>query len=373
MSPASKTKLFEPVQVGDLQLQHRVVMAPLTRFRADDKHVIQDMTIEYYAQRASTPGTLIVSEAVFISEKAGGYDYVPGIWNDEQVESWKKITAAVHEKGSYIFCQLWALGRAANPEVLAKHDLSYVSSSNVPLPGAMHIPGLAPEDGRDGAPRPLTVDEIHEYIEDYVQASKNAIKAGFDGIEIHGANGYLPDQFLQDVVNTRTDEYGGSIENRARFGLEVLDGIAKAIGESRTAIRISPWEKFNGTGMADPIPTFSYFIRSIRDTHPNFAYLHVTEPRITGDLDRQAPAGASNDFVHEIWFPRPLIIAGGFTRDTAMETADNKGCLIGFGRLFTSNPDLPSRLMKDIPLTKYDRSTFYSRGAEGYIDFPFAS
>ncbi|TFK47298.1 FMN-linked oxidoreductase [Heliocybe sulcata] len=375
MSAPTKSKLFEPVEVGNLQLQHRIVMAPLTRFRADDAHVVPDMAIEYYAQRASTSGTLIISEAVLISEKAGGYDYVPGIWNQQQIDAWKKVTAAVHAKGSFIFCQLWALGRAANPEVLAKEGQSYVSSSNMPLPGASDIPNIAPEEGRaaSGTPRPLSVIEIKEYVADYAQAAKNAIEAGFDGIEVHGANGYLPDQFLQENINTRTDEYGGSIENRARFGLEVLDAIAKAIGESRTAIRISPWEKFNGTGMTDPIPTFSYFIRSIREQHPDFAYLHITEPRVAGDVDRQAPPGTSNDFVHDIWSPRPLIVAGAFTRELAMRTADEKGCLVAFGRLFTSNPDLPLRLMKDIPLTKYDRSTFYTRGPEGYIDFPFAS
>ncbi|EPQ51522.1 NADH flavin oxidoreductase/NADH oxidase [Gloeophyllum trabeum ATCC 11539] len=367
------TKLFEPIRVGDVQLQHRVVMAPMTRFRADERGVLPDMAVEYYAQRASTPGTLIISEAAIIAEKAGGYDHVPGIWTDEQIQSWRKVTDAVHSKGSHIFCQLWALGRAANPEVLARHNIPYVSASALPLPGVATVPGIAPESGRDGAPRPLTAQEIHEYVAWYAQAARNAIKAGFDGIEIHGANGYLPDQFLQDVSNERTDQYGGSVENRARFGLEVVDAICKAIGESRAAIRISPWERFNGSGMKDPIPTFSYFVRALRDAHPHFAYVHVTEPRVLGDLDRQAALGSSNDFIRKIWSPKPLISAGGYTRELAVEAAEKDGSLlVAFGRYFISNPDLPKRLEKGIPLTKYDRSTFYTQGKGGYIDYPFA-
>ncbi|EPQ52977.1 NADH flavin oxidoreductase/NADH oxidase [Gloeophyllum trabeum ATCC 11539] len=364
MSSASSSNLFQPIQVGNVKLAHRVALAPLTRFRADENHVPFDFVPEYYAQRGSVPGTLLVTEATYIAKKAGVFPapgiHAPGIWSKEQIEQWKKVTAAVHAKGSYIFLQLWALGRAADPEALAKLNLPYVSASDVPLPDRP-------------APRPLNVDEIHEYIELYAQAAKNAIEAGFDGVEVHGANGFLPDQFLQDVTNTRTDEYGGSIENRARFPLEVLTAVTKAIGEERTAIRLSPWERAHAMGMADPRPTFTYIIQAIKERFPRFAYIHVTEPRVMGGADREVvPASESNDFVLESWLPKPLVLAGGYTRELALEVAARGNVIVAFGRHFIANPDLPRRLKEDIPLNKYNRATFYTNGTEGYIDYPFA-
>ncbi|CAE7207923.1 unnamed protein product, partial [Rhizoctonia solani] len=217
MTTAASNKLFTPLQLGDLVLSHRVVMAPLTRFRADDNHVHTDLAVEYYAQRAEVPGTLLITEATFISPEAGGFDHIPGVWSDEQIAAWKKVTDAVHERRSYIYLQLWALGRAADPKVLAREGLPYVSSSPTPM-----------EEGGP-VPRELSKDEIKNYVDTYVKAAKNAVfKAGFDGVEIHSANGYLLDQFLQDVCNKRTDEYGGSIENRARFTLEVADAVTAA-------------------------------------------------------------------------------------------------------------------------------------------------
>ncbi|EPQ51534.1 FMN-linked oxidoreductase [Gloeophyllum trabeum ATCC 11539] len=360
---ASESNLFQPIQVGDVTLQHRVAMAPLTRFRTDENHVPFDVVTEYYAQRASVPGTLLISEAIFIAKKAGvfaaGYNaYIPGLWSSEQVEQWKKVTAAVHAKGSYIYAQLWALGRASDAAAMERLGLPYVSASDLPLPGQTAVP------------RPLTREEIHEYAQLYAQAARNAVEAGFDGIEVHGANGYLVDQFLQDVTNRRTDEYGGSVENRSRFALEVLTAIVKAIGEKKTAIRLSPWERM---GMANPKPTFTYVIRSIKELFPNFAYIHVTEPRIYGNTDREVvPAGESNDFVYDLWLPKPLVIAGGFTRELALEAAARGNVIVAFGRYFISTPDLPLRLRKNIPLNKYDRPTFYTTGIEGYIDYPFA-
>ncbi|KAJ7115106.1 hypothetical protein C8R43DRAFT_1038984 [Mycena crocata] len=361
------SNLFEPIKVGTTELKHRIVLAPLTRFKASTEHVpYLPLVAEYYGQRASMPGTLLITEATFIAQRAGGYQHIPGIWSPEQIAAWKVVTDNVHAKGSFVFMQLWALGRAADAEQLKKEDPSfpYVSASDVPLAG------------HGAPPRPLTVEEIKDYVGLYAQAAKNAIEAGFDGVEIHGANGYLLDQFIQDVSNKRTDQYGGSIENRARFPLEVVDAVATAIGAEKTAIRFSPWSPFQEMGMTDPIPTFSYAISQIAARHPTLAYLHLVEPRINGNATRtEVGAHESNDALRALWAPRPLISAGGFTRQGALEKAE-QGDLVAFGRLFISNPDLPVRLQKDIPLAAYERSTFYLIGENsprGYTDQPAAT
>ena len=238
------SKLFKPLQPGNLTLSHRIVLAPLTRLRANKAHVHGDLAVEHYAQRArAVPGTLLITEATFIAERGGGSNNVPGVWNDEQVRAWKKVADAVHDAGSYIFMQIWALGRAAQPSHLANDDpsLPYVSSSAIPLKSR-------PET--DPKPRPLTIPEIKEYIQLFGQAAENAVHgAGFDGVEIHGAHGYLIDQFLQDVSNNREDEYGGSIENRCRFALEVIDEVVKRVGAEKVGLRISPWSRFQGTSL----------------------------------------------------------------------------------------------------------------------------
>ncbi|OJA14292.1 hypothetical protein AZE42_10488 [Rhizopogon vesiculosus] len=341
-----------------MDLQHRIVLAPLTRLRAHDDHVPGPQAAAYYSQRGSTPGTLLITEATFISQNAGGSDNVPGIYSDAHVEGWKKITDAVHEKGSFIYLQLWALGRSAKPAVLAKENNSpYVSASPIPLPGR-------PEGE---VPRALTRDEIKEYIPAYATAARNAIRAGFDGVEIHNANGYLLDQFIQDVSNNRTDEYGGSVENRARFTLEVVDAVVEAVGAERTAIRFSPWGTFQGMGMADPNPQFSYVVEQLRQH--KLAYIHIVEPE---------GAERNSDFLRDIWGGyegNTFISSNGHDRKSAIETADKKGGLVAFGRLFIPNPDLPFRLLKDIPLEKGNQATWYLAGnltPTGYSDWPFA-
>ncbi|KAJ7023850.1 hypothetical protein C8F04DRAFT_1133452 [Mycena alexandri] len=366
-SPASK--LFEPLKIGTTVLQHRIVLAPLTRYKASETHVpYLPLVSEYYAQRASKPGTLLISEGTFIAARAGGYTHVPGIWSPEQIAAWKSVTAAVHAKGSVIFMQLWALGRSANYQVLHAEDPSfpYVSASDVLL------------TTKNGPLRPLTVLEIKEYLDLYPQAARNAIEAGFDGVEIHGANGYLIEQFLHEVTNKRTDKYGGSIENRARFALEVVDAVVAAVGAERTAIRFSPWSRFQEMGMPDPLPTYSYVVSQLAARHPELAYLHLVEPRVNGNITREegsVGAQESNDPLRALWAPRPMIRAGGFTREGAVEAAQS-GDLVAFGRLYISNPDLPTRLEHDIPLAPYDRSTFYLVGENsprGYTDQHFAS
>ncbi|RDB18244.1 putative inactive dehydrogenase EasA [Hypsizygus marmoreus] len=373
MSPSTITpKLFQPIQVGNITLSHRLVLAPLTRYKATKTaHVpVVSLVKEYYSQRSSTPGTLLVTEATFIAAKAGGYANVPGIWSPEQITAWKEVTDQVHANGSFIFLQLWALGRAAYPDVLASEDLSlsFVAPSSIPL--SSHPTAV---------PRELTTTEIHEYVQLYAQAAKNAVlEAGFDGVEVHGANGYLVDQFLQDVSNRRSDEYGGSVEARSRFGLEVIDAIVDAVGPERTAIRLSPWSLFQDMGMQDPVPQFTHFVSTLKAKHPTLAYIHVVEPRINGNADRTTiGAHESNDFIRTIWSPLPFITAGGYTRDTAIEAVEKNGGLVAFGRWFLSNPDLPLRLKKNIPLSPYDRKTFYvpvdkENPEVGYIDYPFA-
>lgn len=287
---AENTKLFKPLKVGSTQLDHRVVMAPLTRFRADFDHVPTDVMAQYYAQRALVPGTLLISEATFISAKAGGYPNIPGLYTDAQLAAWKKVTDAVHAKGSKIYVQLWYLGRAAHPDPVGSggalpddkfdYEHDFVSASDVKMY----------ENGP--TPRPLTEDEIAATINDYATAAKNAVeKAGFDGVEIHGAHGYLIDQFTQDTSNKRTDKWGGSIENRARFAIEVARAVVSAVGADRTGIRLSPWARFQGMGMPDPIPQFSYLIHQLRQL--DLAFLHLVEPRVSGGkswFPRESPA-----------------------------------------------------------------------------------
>lgn len=251
---AEESKLFQPIKVGNLTLNHRIVLPPLTRNRQTKTHVpLIPLVAEYYAQRASTPGTLLIAEATFIAAQAGGLDHYPGIWNQEQISAWKdvttssyslsskyakdssQVTTAVHAKGCYIFLQIQALGGAASIDVL--------SSESPPFP---YVAASAVSQGYPGIPRPLTTEEISEYVQLFATAASNAVEgAGFDGVEIHGANGYLVDQFLQDVTNQRDDKYGGSIENRVRFGLEVVDAVVHAVGAEKVGIRLSPWSRYN--------------------------------------------------------------------------------------------------------------------------------
>lgn len=357
------TKLFQPIRVGRLELSSRIAMAPMTRFRVDDQHVPLPIVKDYYAQRASVPGTLLITEATVISPNGGGYPNVPGIWSDAQIAAWKEVTDAVHAKGSYIYLQVWSLGRVANPDYLKTlGDFDLVSSSAIPASADSPVP------------RALTESEIQTYIADFAQAARNAVAAGFDGVEIHAANGYLVDQFLQDVSNTRTDRWGGSVANRARFALEVTRAIVDAIGADRTAIRLSPFSPFQGMRMADPVPQFAHVAREL--ARFNLAYTHIVEARIGGgdDVDHSD----SLDFFLDAYAgASPVVIAGGYTDDSAREAIDVKYAahevVIGFGRPFLSNPDLPFRLKENVPLVPHQRNTFYvPKDPKGYADFPFS-
>ncbi|KAG9125529.1 hypothetical protein FRC07_007247 [Ceratobasidium sp. 392] len=364
---STSSRLFQPLQIGDVILQHRIALAPLTRFRANNAHAHQDIATEYYKQRSQVPGTLLITEATFIAAEAGGYANVPGIWSDDQIVAWKEVVDAVHANNSHIYLQLWALGRAADPEVIHAEGHPYVSSSATQL------------EGKSEVPQEISKDDIQRYVGLYVQAAKNAVhKAGFDGVEIHSANGYLLDQFLQVTCNQRTDEYGGSIENRARFVLEVTDAVVAAVGVKKTGIRFSPWSRFQGMRMKNPIPTFSYVVEELAKRHSELAYIHFTEPVVAGDSDsnpahNNASVHESNDFARTIWSPRPFISAGGFTLDSATAHVNkHENEAVAFGRLFISNPDLPERLLAGTSLTKYNRATFYTPGPVGYTDYPRA-
>lgn len=317
-------KLFRPLALGPITVQHRIVMAPLTRFRADDNHVPSDLAPDYYGQRASVPGTLLISEATFISKEAGGYPKVPGIWSQPQIDAWKKVTRAVHEKGSFIFLQPWALGRVAMPHVARAEGFDIVSSSAKPFE-------------KDAAvPKAVTKLDIQRFVQQYAQAARNGIEAGFDGVEIHGAGGYLIDQFTQDNCNGRSDEYGGSIENRSRFILEVARAVKEAVGAERVGVRLSPWQRYQGMRMADPVPQFTHVINELGAL--DLAYLHLIEARVNGNVDsddREQP-----DFAITAWnAQKPVILAGGYTAESAREVTAKWGSrdiLVGFGRHFIS-------------------------------------
>ncbi|KAA1472896.1 FMN-linked oxidoreductase [Dentipellis sp. KUC8613] len=337
----------------------------MTRLRNSATHVPTELTRKYYERTAKgAEGGLLITEATLIAGKAGGLPNIPDIWNQEQIDAWKDVVKSVHAHGAKIFLQLWAMGRAGEPDFLKAEGFEYVA------------PSPYPHEGK--TPRALTVPEIKEYAELFAKAARNAIEgAGFDGVEIHGANGYLIQKFLVDKSNFRTDEYGGSIENRARFGLEVIKAVSDAVGQKKTAIRISPFFQFYELEMDDPKPTYAYFVEQISKRFPDLAYIHSVEPRSNpwADtfLDLDETVGTGNDFLRKIWSPRPFVIAGGYTPETAKFDAQKyEHDIVAIGRHYLANPDLPRRIREGLPLNKYDRSTFYVAGIEkGYFDYPF--
>jgi NADPH2 dehydrogenase len=303
-----------------------------------------------------------VSEATIIAKNAVGCRNAPGIWSETQIASWKEITDAVHAKRCAIFCQLWHQGRTANPQVVEAEGFQLVSSSAVPTSSQNHTPVA------------MTENMIWNTIEDYAAAAQNAMAAGFDGVEIHGANGYLPDQFLQSTCNQRTDEWGGSIEKRERYHLEVTKAVIVAIGSKRTAIRLSPYSDFNGMLMDEPEPTFKYLLERLKPL--NLAYLHLIEARITGNDDSGCGGQKSVEWMVRQWENvSPVMLAGGFSpslaKQVVQETYKAYDVLIAFGKYFVANPDLVFRVKEDVPLVKYDRAVFYtSKTHVGSIDYP---
>eukprot|EP00659_Diplonema_papillatum_P003714 gene3714-5772_t len=348
------TKLFTAIQVGEFTLKHRVALAPLTRCRASEPSLgPSKLAAEYYSQRA-TDGGLVISEATSISPDALGYASTPGIWTTQQVDEWKPVTEAVKAKGGVFFCQLWHVGRVSHPSFKSHPLLTSrtgpFSSSDLPAPGlAMTYEGMKPHE----PPVPLTIDGIKRTVSEYVQAAKNAIAAGFSGVEVHSAHGYLLDQFVLDGVNKRTDQYGGSIENRIRFSLEVLEAVCKAVGPQRVAVRLSPITKdsftFFGATDSNPVEVYSAFVAALNQF--NLAYVLISEPRvdIRADVDPLDDKGFSTPLINGERYRKiykgTLMGAGGFTPKSAKEAVD-EGIydMIAFGRWFISNPDLPARL-----------------------------
>jgi N-ethylmaleimide reductase len=357
----SNDALFQPLTLGAVRLQHRVVMAPLTRMRSRQPgDVPQALNAAYYGQRASAGG-LIITEATDISAQARGYPGAPGLYSPEQIEGWRAVTNAVHAKGGVIFAQIWHTGRVSHSSMQPGGSVP-VAPSAVPGQGG-HMDAQAKPVPFE-TPRALTVPEIQEIVAQFCQAALNARASGFDGVEIHGANGYLIDQFSQDGTNKRTDAYGGPIENRARFLLEVVDAVAAAVGADRVGVRQSPWGSNYGISDSDPEALFGYIARELGKR--GLAYLHLVETR-----PDQASAGRDVATLIGRQFGGNVILAGGFTGETAdAAVASGRAAAVAFGRTFIANPDLPTRLRLGAPLNPYDRSTFYGGDARGYTDYP---
>jgi N-ethylmaleimide reductase len=356
------SKLFSPIQVGPYEISHRVVMAPLTRMRSGAGDMPSDLMVEYYTQRASRGG-LIVSEATPVSRRGYGYAGAPGIYADTQIAGWRRVTDAVHAKGGRIFLQLWHVGRKSHPSLQPNGEAPVAPSAHQAEGEAHSVNGPVPFS----MPRALELHEIPAIVEEFRAGAERALAAGFDGVELHGANGYLPDQFLEDGANKRTDAYGGPIENRARFMLELVEALVSVWGGNRVAVRLSPSGQSGSMSDSDPAATFGYLVRQLNRL--GLAYLHIIEPRIEEIVEGAAPVTVQH--LRPI-YQGTIIAAGGFDREKALDIlAAGHADLVAFGRAFIANPDLPARLRRNLPLTPYDRGTFYGGGAEGYVDYPF--
>jgi len=360
--------LFSPTTLGPLKLKHRVIMAPLTRSRSiQPDSVPGDLMREYYEQRASDGG-LIISEATNISLTSRGWLGAPGLYSDQQVKGWKEVVSAVHAKGGHMFAQLWHTGRSSHvamtggaTPVSASVDSTYWMNPNhlVSIPGGWVQP--SPH-------RALSVEEIAVIVQDYGEAAKRAMDAGFDGVELHAANGYLVDQFLQDGSNKRADEYGGSLENRTRLLSEIVRVLSSVWGADRVAVRVGPYGIWNGMSDSNPDALFAHVAEELDQF--GLAYLHLIEPRVSGSDDVKTSGPLAAERLRP-FYKGKLIAAGGFEPNTA-EYAVSTGKLdaVAFGRYFVSNPDLPRRIADHLELASYDCSTFYTFDRFGYTDYP---
>jgi len=365
---AETKKLMTPIKVGALELKHRVVLPPMSRLRAQWPSAVPgDLLFDYYTQRASDGG-LMISEANAVSPEARPYHTGPGLYTEEQVASWRRITDAVHAKGAFFFAQISHAGRATS-EVLtgqqpvsASVDETFWTDESIVVSTAEGFKSPSPH-------RALDADGIRAIVAQYRRAAEHAKRAGFDGVEILGGNGHIVEQFLQNRSNKRTDEYGGSHENRVRFLTEILDAVVDVWGADRVGVRISPSSVFSHMGDDNPRELYRHVAERLNGF--GLAYLHVIEPRISGAdtvAEGEPPVAAAE--LSQV-FRGPVIAAGGFTPKTA-EAGLTAGVsdLVAFGRYFSSNPDLVRRIAEDLPLTPYDRSTFYAFDAKGYTDFP---
>jgi len=353
--------LFDPIQLGAIAAPNRILMAPLTRGRGTRDHVPTDLMIDYYRQRASAG--LIITEATGISREGLGWPYAPGLWTDAQVEAWKPVTAAVHEAGGRIAVQLWHMGRIVHSSLGGGQP---VSASATTAPGDAHTyDGKQPYEQA----RPLALAEIPRLLDDYRHAAANAIRAGFDGVQLHAANGYLIDQFLRDNSNFRDDAYGGSIDNRTRLLDEVTRAIVEVVGADRTGVRLSPNGDTQGVNDSRPVDLFTAAAAKLDAI--GIAFLELREPPADGTFGRSDVPAVSPD-IRKV-FRNPLVLNSDYTTGRAQAALDDGTAdAIAFGRDFLANPDLPRRLAEGLPLNASTMATWYSRGAEGYTDYPFA-
>jgi N-ethylmaleimide reductase len=354
--------LFDPIKLGAVVAQNRILMAPLTRARATMDHVPTPMMTEYYRQRAAAG--LILAEATGISPQGLGWPYAPGIWNTDQIEAWRQITSAVHASGGLIFSQLWHMGRLVHPSLPGRGQP--VSSSATTMPGlARTYEGKHPYVQA----KAMTLDDIRNVMADYRKAATNAMEAGFDGVEIHAANGYLIDQFLRDNANFRTDQYGGSIENRVRFLVDVASAVIDTIGADRTAVRLSPNEERNSVNDSNPEPLFEAAAAALSDLR--IAFLEVREPDFGGTNGRaERPPIAP---LMRAAFKGVFVLNSDYDRAKGQAALnEGKADAISFGRPFISNPDLTKRFAKGLALTPDDKATWYTGGSSGYADYPAA-
>ncbi|XP_071696744.1 putative 12-oxophytodienoate reductase 11 [Rutidosis leptorrhynchoides] len=351
--------LLSPYQMGKFNLSHRVVLAPLTRQRSYG-NVPQPHAALYYSQRA-TEGGLLITEATGVSNTAQGYPETPGIWTNEHVEAWKPIVNAVHDKGGVFFCQIWHVGRVSNYGFQPNGEAP-ISSSDKEM-----TPGLAGGDW--SPPRRLRTDEIPALVNDFRLAARNAMEAGFDGVEIHGANGYIIDQFMKDQVNDRTDKYGGTLENRCRLALEIVEAVANEIGAHKVGIRLSPFADYMECGDSNPEALGLHMANALNKYE--IVYLHVIEPRMVqmGSIFETPYSSVPMKKA----FKGTFISAGGYKKDDGNNAiANGNADLVAFGRLFLANPDLPKRFELGAELNKYNRDTFYIPDPiVGYTDYPF--
>lgn len=364
--------LFRPYTLGPYTLKNRIVMAPLTRSRAGQPgNVPTRLNAFYYAQRAGAG--LIISEATQISPQGQGYAWTPGIYTPEQVEGWRLVTDAVHEADGLIFNQLWHVGRVSHPALQPDGALP-VAPSAIAVSGMAFITNAQgePEFVPYVTPRALATEELPGIVEQYLQGAKNAMAAGFDGVEVHSANGYLLDQFLNSTTNRRTDAYGGSVENRARLLLEALEAVCKLWGSERVGVRLSPLGSFNDMADEDPETLFGYLAERLSEF--DLAYLHLVDSTwVAGNTTREEPeprAAAVMELIRER-YRGTLIVCGGYDRTRAEAAlAERRADLIAFGRPFIANPDLPERLLQNAALNVSDPETFYGGGVKGYVDYP---
>ena len=379
ISPLGDTPMFKPIKVGKNTLSHRIFFPPTTRTRALEDHTPSNLALRYYGERTKFSGTLVITEGTFPFAQGGLLEGVPGIWTERHTQAWKEIVKKVHENKSFISLQMWNLGRTGDPALLKQAGKPFLA------PSAIYFDDES-KKAAEAAGNPLramTEDEIKDQIYKYYdQAAKNALEAGFDYIELHAAHGYLLHQFIESASNQRTDKYGGSIENRARFVLELVDHMISIVGADRLGIRLSPWATFQGMpsvhGEIHPLTTYSYILSELEkraQKGDRLAYVSLVEPRVNGnlDVDKQEQVG-SNAFAEDVW-KGTILKAGNYTYDAphfshAITDLKNDRTLVGFSRYHISNPDLVYKLQKGLELNPYDRSTFYGRDDYGYNTYP---